>query len=155
MRIGPELERQITMKITDDASLELHTLAFLGLSLPKAEWTHAGHFGAALWLLRHHPELTSPTEIRNRIMAYNEATNTPNTDYGGYHHTITLASIRAAADQLSRSPINAELTTILTELMASPFGKSDWLLSFWSHDVLFSVPARRSWVEPDLQPLPF
>lgn len=155
MRIGPELERQITMTITDDVALKLHSLAFLDLSLPKAEWTHAGHFGAALWLLRYHPELTGPDEIRNRIMAYNEATNTANTDFGGYHHTITLASIRAAADQLSRYTIDVELTTILADLMASPFGKSDWLLSFWSHEVLFSVLARRSWVQPNLGPLPF
>ena len=26
---------------------------------------------------------------------------------------------------------------------------------FWSKPVLFSVEARRSWVEPDLKPLPF
>ena len=35
--------------------------------------------------------------------------------------------------------------------MASPLGKPDWILVFWSRELLFSTPARRSWVEPDLQ----
>jgi hypothetical protein len=40
-------------------------------------------------------------------------------------------------------------------LMASPLGKSDWLMGYWSRALLFSVEARRGWVEPDLKPLPF
>ncbi|WP_293907088.1 hypothetical protein [Phenylobacterium sp.] len=43
----------------------------------------------------------------------------------------------------------------LAALLASPYGRPDWLLAHWSRDVLFSVQARREWVEPDLQPLPF
>jgi hypothetical protein len=40
-------------------------------------------------------------------------------------------------------------------LMSSPLGKSDWPLAYWTRARLFSVEARRSWVEPDLEPLPF
>jgi hypothetical protein len=40
-------------------------------------------------------------------------------------------------------------------LLASPLGKSDWLLGYWSRTLLFSVEAGRGWVEPDLKPLPF
>jgi hypothetical protein len=40
-------------------------------------------------------------------------------------------------------------------LMASPLGRSDWLLAYWTRERLFSVDARRRWVEPDLKPLPF
>jgi hypothetical protein len=43
----------------------------------------------------------------------------------------------------------------LNELLASRFGRSDWLLVYWSKPLLFSVMARRTWVEPDLQSLPF
>jgi hypothetical protein len=39
--------------------------------------------------------------------------------------------------------------------MESPFGKSDWPLAYWTKARLFSVEARRSWVEPDVAPLPF
>jgi len=39
--------------------------------------------------------------------------------------------------------------------MASSFGRSDWLLSYWTKPVLFSVAARRGWIGPDVKPLPF
>jgi hypothetical protein len=33
-------------------------------------------------------------------------------------------------------------------------GTREWPLHFYSHALLFSVPARRGFVTPDLQPLP-
>jgi len=37
-------------------------------------------------------------------------------------------------------------------LMAGPLGRSDWPLAYWSKARLFSVEARRGWVEPDVKP---
>jgi hypothetical protein len=88
------------------------------------------------------------------IRAYNEVTGTPNTDTGGYHETITLASLRAAHAWLAARP-HMSLHSALEELLVSPFGRSDWLLSYWTRPTLFSVAARRSWIEPDVKPLPF
>lgn len=122
-------------------------------TLPKPEWTHAAHFAAALWLLSR-PDRDAFAEMPGLIRAYNEATGVPNTDTGGYHETITLASLRAARAQLAARPGDS-LSVVLTELLASEFGRSDWLLAHWSREVLFSVAARRRWVEPDVQPLPF
>jgi hypothetical protein len=51
------------------------------------------------------------------IRAYNEATNTPNTDTGGYHETITLASLRAARFMLAAHP-DTGLSDVLAALMA-------------------------------------
>jgi hypothetical protein len=88
------------------------------------------------------------------IRAYNEATGVPNTDTGGYHETITLASLRAARAWLAIMP-GAPLHRAVNELLVSKYGRSDWLLGYWSKPALFCVAARRSWVEPDLRPLPF
>ncbi len=143
------------MTLSDDIAIERLAMRVIDRSLPKSEWTHAGHFAAALWLLRDRPDLTAPDEIRRLISRYNEATNTPNTDSGGYHHTITLASIRAASDHLVRYAADAPLHVALKHLMASPLGDPDWLLAYWRRDTLFSVAARRGWVEPDLAVLPF
>jgi hypothetical protein len=125
----------------------------LDRSLPKCEWTHAAHFAAGFWLLRH-PDLNAMRDMPGLIRAYNEATGVPNTDSGGYHQTITMASLRASRAWLEHRP-NKALHESLCELLASNFGKSDWLLEYWSKAVLFSVMARKSWVEPDLKPLPF
>jgi len=39
-------------------------------------------------------------------------------------------------------------------LLASPVADRAWPLSFYSRERLFSVAARREWVEPDLRPAP-
>jgi hypothetical protein len=43
----------------------------------------------------------------------------------------------------------------LNTLASTRYGRSDWPLAYWSKPILFSVAARRGWVEPDLRPLPF
>lgn len=123
-------------------------------TLPKADWTHAAHFAAALWLLVYCPEIDAGQAMPGMIRAYNEATGVANTDSSGYHETITQASLRAARAFLAKRT-HLPLYAVCNELMASPLGRSDWLLAYWSRARLFSVEARRSWVEPDLQPLPW
>jgi hypothetical protein len=136
-----------------DADVERIARGLLDRSLPKSEWTHAAHFAAALWLLRHRG-LHAIKDMPPLIRAYNESTGVPNTDSSGYHETITVASLRAGHAWLATRPATA-LHAALAELLASSFGHSEWLLAYWSRELLFSVRARRSWVEPDLQPLPF
>ena len=122
-------------------------------TLPKAEWTHAAHFAAALWVLRR-PDMDAARDMPGLIRAYNEATGVPNTDTEGYHETITQASLRAARHWLDERP-GAPLSHVLARLLGSDHGRSDWLLKHWTRPVLFSVEARRGWVDPDLQPLTF
>ena len=138
---------------TSDADIERIGRGLIDRSLPKPEWTHAAHFAAAFWLLRR-PDRDAVRDMPGLIRAYNEATDTPNTDTGGYHETITVASLRAARAWLAARP-HTSLHIALEELLASSFGRSDWLLSHWTRAVLFSVAARRGWVEPDVKPLPF
>jgi len=138
---------------TSDAEIERIGRGLLDRTLPKAEWTHAGHFAAALWLLRQ-PHLDAMREMPGLIRAYNEATGVHNTDSGGYHETITLASLRAGRAWLASRP-DAALHEALRALLDSRYGRADWLLDHWSKGLLFSVAARRGWTEPDLQGLPF
>lgn len=143
------------MSLTTDLDIERLALAMIACTLPKAEWTHEGHFAAALWLLRHRPDLAMPDAMRGLIRRYNEATHTPNTDSSGYHHSITIASLQAAAHHLAMHAPDVPLHDVLAALMASPQGRSDWLLVHWRRETLFSVAARWDWVAPDLAPLPF
>jgi hypothetical protein len=136
-----------------DIAIERIGRGLVDRTLPKIEWTHATHFAAAFWLLRH-PERDAFAEMPGLIRAYNEVTGVRNTDSSGYHETITLASLRAARAWLAARP-DLSLAGALAELVSSPFGRSDWPLLYWSKGRLFSVAARRAWVEPDLRPLPF
>jgi hypothetical protein len=136
-----------------DAEIEQIARGLLDCSLPKIEWTHAAHFAAAFWLLRR-SDAQAARDMPQLIRAYNVATGVANTDSNGYHETITLGSLRAARAWLAARP-GAALHEALMELLVSEYGRSDWLFSYWSKSVLFSAAARRTWVEPDLRPLPF
>jgi hypothetical protein len=120
-------------------------------SLPKAEWTHAAHIAAAVWVLDRYGDAAA-NHMPDFIRRYNLATGVPNTDHEGYHHTITLASLRAVRD------VVVGLTGTLSErtnaVLTAGYDRPDWLAHHYTKARLFSVAARRSWVEPDLAPLP-
>ena len=124
-------------------------------SLPRADWTHAAHFAATLWLMRYRPELDAAATMPGLIRAYNESVGRVNDDSGGYHQTITLASLRAARGVLEAYPPEMPVYRIVNALMWSNLADPNWLLEYWSRERLMSVEARRSWVEPDLKSLPF
>jgi len=124
-------------------------------TLPRTEWTHAAHFAAALWLMRYRPELDAAATMPGLIRAYNESVGRVNDDTGGYHETITLASLRAARGVLDAYPPEMPVHRIVNALMWSSLADPNWLLEYWSRDRLMSVEARRQWVEPDLKSLPF
>ncbi|MCG7362581.1 hypothetical protein [Pseudoroseomonas ludipueritiae] len=143
------------MSFTRDDELRRIAEGVMARSLPKSAWTHAAHVGAAVWIIARCPELVPERDMPRLIRAYNEASGTPNTDTGGYHETITLASLRAAAFFLAGCPAGLPLHAACNALLESPLGRRDWMLAHWSRERLFSVPARRGWVEPDVAPLPF
>jgi hypothetical protein len=138
----------------DDTAIAAIAAGLLDRSLPRVKWTHAAHFAAALWLVRYHPGFDGARDMPAIIRGYNDAVGTPNTDSSGYHHTITLASLAVVNAALAAGG-DAPLHVILDTLLAGPFGRSDGLLAYWSHDRLFGVAARRGWCDPDLAPLPF
>lgn len=142
------------MTFTSDTEIERIARGLTDRTLPKAEWTHAGHFAAALWLVTADFD-AAQRDMPGMIRAYNESVGGINSDTEGYHETITQASLRAARHMTDSAAPGTPLHLVLGDLMAGEFGKSDWLLTYWSKPVLFSVAARREWVEPDLQPLPF
>jgi hypothetical protein len=139
--------------VYSEADIERIALGLIDRSLPKTEWTHAAHFAVALWLLRQRG-LQAMVDMPPLIRAYNESTGVVNSDTSGYHQTITVASLRAGHAWLAARP-RTPLHLALRELLDSAYGRSDWLLSYWSRERLFSTAARRGWIEPDLRPLPF
>ncbi len=138
---------------SDDAIAAIGS-GLIDLTLPKSAWTHAAHFAATIWVLSCRKDLDAAGDMPQLIRRYNEATGTVNSDTAGYHETITQASIRAARDFLARNAGNG-LCRSCNALLASPLGDPDWLLAYWSRARLFSVAARRTWVDPDIRPLPF
>jgi hypothetical protein len=145
--------RSFTPFISDEEIFDIGR-GMLDRTLPKRAWTHAAHFAAAAWLLQCRKDIDIARDMPGMIRAYNQATGVANTDSGGYHETITQASIRATRAFLLERPTLA-LFVAVNELLRSPLGQPEWLLRYWSRETLFSVEARKWWVEPDLAALPF
>ena len=57
-------------------------------------------------------------------------------------------------DQLLDSARKEPLHELVNYLLRSPMGKRDWPLRFYSRERLFSVEARKAWLEPDLVAFP-
>jgi hypothetical protein len=139
---------------TSEAEIQRIGEGFADCTLPRGEWTHAAHFAAALWLMRCRLDLDASRDMPRMIRAYNESAGRVNDDNGGYHETITQASLRALRGVLDVNP-ETPLHQLVNALMASSLGNPNWLLEYWSRDLLMSVEARRHWQEPDLKTLPF
>ena len=138
----------------DDASVARVGEGLLARTLPRAEWTHEAHLAACLWSVRERPEIDLDAALPGIIRGYNEAVGGVNDDTQGYHDTITRTYLAGVRTHLEGRPAEEPLVDSVNALLASPVGSRDWPLRFFSHTRLFSVEARRGWVEPDLAPLP-
>ncbi len=125
----------------------------LACALPREAWTHEAHLGACLWLLTERPDIDIDAEIGGIIRRFNESVGGVNDDHGGYHDSITRAYVAGVRLFLSTTA-ETGLAARVNALLLSDIGRRDWPLRFYSRELLFSIAARRAFVEPDLAPLP-
>lgn len=125
----------------------------LARSLPKDEWTHEAHLSTCLWLVDERLDFLPERDLPGAIRAFNESVGGQNTDSSGYHETLTQLYIRGVRGFAARCAETGLLERV-NALLASEIAPRDWPLRFYSREVLFSVAARRGWVEPDLADLP-
>lgn len=136
---------------SDEAVADL-ARRLLDHSLPKDQWTHAAHLCATLRLVRTRNEGLE-RDMPGVIQTYNVAVGGVNDDHNGYHETITQAYLAAIRAFVATLPAGIGDGEACARLLATPMGDKAWPLTFWSRERLFSVAARRGWVEPDLRPL--
>lgn len=132
-----------------DAAIRHVGEGLLARTLPKAEWTHEAHLAACAWLVLERPDIALERQLPDIIRAYNVAVGGENTDHAGYHETLTqlyIIGVRRFLADCREVGLLGKVNALLTSDMAP----RDWPFRFYSRDLLFSVPARRGWVEPDL-----
>ena len=122
---------------------------FEACSLPKPQWTHQAHLLVGLWYLSKHTPEEALNIVGRCIRAYNDAVGTANTDNSGYHETLTRLYLNGIAAHMARHS-GEPLPNLLALMLESPLARSDWPLEFYSRERLYSVLARRQWIEPDL-----
>mgnify|MGYP001564678101 CR=1 FL=1 len=136
-----------------DSDIRAIGTGLLACTLPREAWTHEAHLGACLWLLSERPDIDVDAEIAGIIRRFNESVGGVNDDRQGYHDSITRAYVAGVRLFLSETR-ETELAARVNAMLLSDVGRRDWPMRFYSRDLLFSVPARRGFVEPDLMPLP-
>jgi hypothetical protein len=139
---------------TSDAEITRIGEGLLARSLPRADWTHEAHLAATTYLLTRRPDIAIDKELPGIIRRFNESVGGVNSDSEGYHETITRAFLRAVRLFLAEADPKAPLHELVNELLLSPMGRRDWPLRFYSRELLFSVEARRNFVEPDVAAFP-
>jgi hypothetical protein len=129
-----------------DTEIESFIRSFEDGSLPGSEWTHGKHLVMALYYLQRHPRGEATGRIKEGIRRYNESRG----NRTGYHETITLAWIAVIGRFLADRDRDRSLpVSLLAEALLKECGTKDYLLRFYSRDVLLSDEARRRWVPPD------
>jgi hypothetical protein len=131
-----------------DSEIDELVRSFEDGSLPRSEWTHASHLLVALWYLSRHPRDQATRLMRDGVQRYNAR----NGRLGAYHETITLSWIAVIARFLDRADRRRPVAELAAALI-DRYSDKDFLLRFYSRDVLMSDEARAAWVPPDRQPI--
>jgi hypothetical protein len=137
-----------------DAEIERIGEGLLARDLPRADWTHEAHLAATTYLLTRRPDVEIDKALPGIIRAYNESVGGVNSDTEGYHETITRVFLHGVRLFLAEADLSEPLHEVVNELLLSPMGRRDWPLRFYSAERLFSVDARRAFIQPDLAILP-
>jgi hypothetical protein len=133
----------------DDDTIRRVGEGMLGRTLPRPLWTHEAHLATCAWLILERPDIVPERDLPDLIRRYNESVGGVNSDSEGYHETITQCFVRGVRGYLARTEAALPLAEKVNGLLLAQEGRRDWPLRFYSRELLFSVEARRGWVEPD------
>lgn len=126
--------------------------AFTACTLPIEQWTHRAHVRMAYLLASQSPLPDAIAAARQRIQAYNAAVGTPAALDRGYHETITQAFMRLTAAAIARTGPHRDSEDFC---IAHPELLDKRVLrQFYTSPRVMTFDAKRSFVEPDLRPLP-
>ena len=136
----------------DDTAIIHVGEGLLACTLPREEWTHEAHLAACTWIVRDRADITPERDMPHIISTYNVSVGGVNDETQGYHETITQVYIAAVRAHLTETG-DAALVETVNSLLLSPRGRRDVPLRHYSKELLFSVPARMGFVEPDIKSL--
>ena len=136
-----------------DSELSRLARSFLDLSLDPGSFSHEAHLRVGLWYVLQFSPTEALERLRKNIRAFNTAAGGVNSDTEGYHETLTrlyLILIADVVDQRGRGFPD----DVLADRVVAALSDREIPAIYYSKERLFSVAARRAWLEPDLRRLP-
>ena len=85
--------------------------------------------------------------LRSGIISYNIASGGENTPEKGYHETLTIFWTHIIHDFVKSRDL--PLVDMVNEFLNSEFASRELPMKYYSKELLFSLKARATWVEPD------
>ena len=154
MRLGNKVRpAQNAKTMTDGGSeLDLFAAAFQTCTISKSDWTHHAHLKVGLWHIVKFGRDEALTRLRSGIRRLNESHAVPNSDSRGYHETFTCTYVQLIDEFIRNLPESMSIDEAVQHLLSSRLAHKDFLLTFYSRDLLMSRRARLEYVEPDLAP---
>ncbi len=92
---------------------------------------------------------TAINKLRANIHAYNESVGTINSSTSGYHETITVFWARTITAFIKSRPKSRSFKDLATAVVEAFGNKPGIFREHYSFDVIASIDARKSWIEPD------
>jgi hypothetical protein len=116
--------------------------------LPYERWTHRAHLAVAVTYLQRYSLLEATARARANIPHYNVARGDPN----GYHETLSVLFMRLVDRGMRTSPASepADLVNDMNDRY-----RVEWLLNYYTPELLWSPAARSRFVPPDLREIDF
>ena len=124
----------------------------LDKSWPAADWHHAEHCIATLYLVRERTDFLLATALPGIIQLFNRAHGGENTETAGYHHTMTLFYL-SEIQNFTANNNSLALGEACEALLSSDIGEKDHVFRYWSRDNIMSPAARLCFVAPDIGPV--
>jgi len=135
----------MTQHFKSDDEIRSLVESFEACTIHPAEFRHYQHLTVALWyvwsLSYEEAVAKMTTGIRRLAQAYGKM---------GYHETITLFWLRIVSE-FSIEPTDS--LTATANRMIQKYNNKDYILEYYSSELLDSEKAKSEWVEPDLKPL--
>ena len=135
------------MKFENEEEIKAVVKSFENATISREEWRHAEHLTVALYYVCNHDYDTSLNKMRDGIFNLLRAFEVDLSKEMPYHETLTVFWLRTVAD-FRNSKNGASIVKVCNELIEK-FDK-DYPFRFYSHELLFSQGARKSFVETDL-----
>lgn len=130
---------------------EILVSAFENGSLDKDDWSHEAHLLAGMKMCLSHKE-NAYLEMKKRVISYNEAVGTINSDSSGYHDTITMYWIWEIFKFCKKNNITQfDQYAVDTLLMSEEMADRNTFLAYYQKETILSIAARRNVLEPDLK----
>lgn len=126
--------------------------AFEATTLSPEQWDHRAHIRMGYLYVCKHPFAEAVERIRKGIQHLNQAHQKPETEFSGYHETLTIAWAWVIAAALSQHEVMRDFEHFIAD---NPhlLDKS-YLWRYYSPRQALTPQARQTFVEPDIRPLP-